>query len=206
MATAALAIALHLAAGPLQLAQAAPPSPAGATAAPKPPAELEPEPEPTPEPARAEFDAAFLLALGQPTTPGLALRGRVRLFAGLWLHAGASARGGSAPADGGVREIPFELGLGYRLPLGQYFSLGVRGEAVLLSRRMVVANAEPQHRWLAALRGGVEARVHLNEQLGLTLLVGAEGRLGRTEVNVGATHEVFSPVAPYFELGPSIYF
>lgn len=147
------------------------------------------------------------MALGEPLTPGLALRGRVRVVAGLWAHAGVSARVAEAPLTGGVRELPFELGLGYRIGLGQQVTLRVRGEALLMSRRMTVQNAEARHRWLAALRGGVEARVNLNKDFGVTLLVGAEGRLGRTEVNVpGTGSATFSPVAPYFELGPSLSF
>ena len=75
-----------------------------------------------------------------------------------------------------------------------------------MSRRMTVANAEPQHRWLGVLRGGLEVRVRLYEQLGLVLFGGVEGRLGRTEATLGGSRETFTPVAPYFELGPSLYF
>lgn len=213
MAAAAVALAFHLAAGPAAAARVAsrPAHPVRVAAASRPTASeqraLWPSSEPaTQAPPRGEFQAAFLVALGRPTTPGLALRGRVRLLAGLWAHAGVSARAGSAPADGGVREIPFELGLGYRVAIGQRLSLGLRGEALVMSRRMAVASAEPRHRWLAGLRGGAEARFTLTEQVGLTLLLGAEGRLGRTEVQIGPTRAVFSPIAPYVEVGPSLYF
>ena len=205
MVYAATALAMHLAAIPgaairnAQVAALVAPAPAAAPS-------LWASPETSRVP-RWEVGAAFVLPLGTATTPGLAVRARVRLVAGLWAHAGASARGGSAPIDGGVREIPLELGLGYRVALGQYVSVGVRGYAVLMSRRMSVSGAEPRHRWLGALRGGAEVRVSVNEDLGMVLFAGAEGRLGRTEVSFGAAgNAVFSPVAPYFELGPSVYF
>ena len=72
---------------------------------------------------------------------------------------------------------------------------------------MSVANADARHRWLGAVRGGLEARVTVMEDFGFILFGGAEGRLGPTEVNVpGVGSSVFAPVAPYFELGPSIQF
>lgn len=209
MGPAAIALALHLAAPlPSAVRVASASAPTSLETPQTAPAETPLWPEPPPRKApRAEFDAAFLLALGTPTTPGVAVRGRIRLVAGLWAHTGVSARGGTAPVAGGVREIPFELGLGYRIPLGAHFGLGLRGEAISMSRQMAVAKAASQHRWLGGVRGGVEARVNLNEDFGFTLLVGAEGRLGRTEVNVaGAGAGVFTPVAPYFELGPSLTF
>lgn len=223
MALAAAALALHLAASiPMQVAPAPAANPPPATPV------VEPQPESTTsskplwssseaeaKPPRFEFHGAAMLTLGTPLAPGLVLRGRVRLVAGLWLHAGAAARGGSIPFEvagaddpvkAGVRELPLELGLGYRLPLGDRFSVGLRAEALLMSRRMTIARTEPQHRWLAGLRGGLEIRVTIHEQLGMVLLGGVEARLGRTEATYGASRQVFTPVAPYFELGPSIYF
>lgn len=189
------------------------------------PATEEPTPaEPVTSQPRGAFDAMFTLATPDPTAAGLSLRGRVRLALGLWVHVGVGARAGggpvevSAPAEAGgsggrsqprtagVREFPFELGLSYRVALGERLELGVRGEVVPLSRRMVITSLEPQHRWLLALRGGAELRIRLADQLGLLVLAGAEGRLGRTEVVFGAERGAFAPLAFYAEIGPTLYF
>lgn len=160
----------------------------------------------TPSP-RFEYGGAFALALGEPVTPGFATRFRVRLVQNAWVHLGASVRGGTAPVDGGVREIPLEAGLGYHLPLGDRLQIGLRAEAILLSRRMSVANAGPQHRWLFAVRGGAEVHLRMFDQFGFALLLGAEAHFGRTEVEIPGTGSgAFSPVRPYGELGPYVTF
>ena len=115
---------------------------------------------------------------------------------------------GSAPVDGGVREVPLEIGLAYHLPIGSRVQLGVRAEVMALSRRMAVPKVTPSsyHRWLFGVRGGGELLVRVVEQFGFALFVGVEANLGATDVVLPIGTSSFSPVRAYGELGPYLRF